>query len=584
MTSARAAVVDAPRSFCVYTVLTGGYEELNEQPVAEASRIPFVCLTDDARLRSRTWQVRLVPTLFPADPVRSQRALKLRPHEYLPEFDGSLYIDNSVLLKEPPESLVEQFLPVPGFCLPAHSFRKTVIDEFVEVARDGLDDRRRILEQLYHTALEAPGVLREKPYWNGLMLRDHRDPAVRKALDLWFALVLRYSRRDQLSANLAFRRAGMTPQVLLIDNHESRFHSWPNRTSWSPARVAPAAAGTFGSSESRIRELELQLESTERILAEERSLRASLLSSTTWRATAPLRALGDRFPGIARSVRRASKTLLRVSGREAGMPATASLPQPGLPGGNRFHVAPEDERGRQLLLRGGDLNPSTLSIWRRLVAERSWTHVLDVGANYGEMLLNVELPPGARVLAFEPNPHVLCHLVGNLLEARIRVEVIAEAVSDGKGFAQLLVDRRWSGTTRLGESDASGQAGGLEPRSVPTTTLADELGAAVKTSRVQALVKVDVEGHEVPVLRGIVEILDDLEDFAALVEILHVSPADRAWLLDHFEVELFDPGASSLLRVDPGTPGHLSSLLAGGRFYGQDVVLRRKGRSRDPEG
>ena len=192
-----------------------------------------------------------------------------------------------------------------------------------------------------------------------------------------------------------------------------------------------------------------------------------------------------------------------------------------------------------------------------------------------------ELPPAARVLAFEPNPHVLCHLVGNLLDARIRVEVVPEAVSDRKGCAQLLVDRRWSGTPRLGESDAAGQAGGLESRSVPTTTLADELGAAAKTSRVRALVKVDVEGHEVPVLRGIVEILDDLEDFAALVEILQLSPADRGWLLDHFEIELFDPGANSLERVDPGTSDHLSSLFAGGQFYLQDVVLRRKGPSRE---
>ncbi len=594
MTSALEARPDAPRSFCVYTTLVGGYERLNEQAVAAESRIPFICLTDDAGLRSETWQLRLVPTLFPMDAVRSQRALKLRPHEFLPEFDGSLFIDNSVLLKQPPEALVELFQPEPGFCLPVHSFRDAVIDEFLEVARDGLDDQARVLEQLYHTALECPGVLREKPYWTGLMLRDHRNPAVRGMLDLWLSHVQRYSRRDQLSANLAFRRAGWNPQLLPIDNHDSRFHSWPHRSSWSPSRFAQVQASSFGPSDSRTRHLELKLEAAAGKLAEERRLRSDLLASTAWRATAPFRALGDRHPAVARSVRRVSRALSGSSGAAPGPPSlpgespskqgggpAPALPENGPPEGREFHVAPGDERGRQLLLHGGDLNPPTLSIWRRLLAERPWTHVLDVGANYGEMLLNVELPPAARILAFEPNPHILVFLVRNLLDARLRVGVVPAAVSDRKGFARLLVDRGWSGTTRLGGDDAAGEDGELEARTVPTTTLADELCQGRDASGIRALVKVDVEGHEIPVLEGIRPIVGELEDFAALVEILHLSPADRGWLLDHFEVELFDPASASLVRVEPGTADRLTDLLAGGTLYPQDVVLRRKGRSRD---
>jgi len=42
------------------------------------------------------------------------------------------------------------------------------------------------------------------------------------------AQVLRYSRRDQLSVNLAIRRAGLTPKVLEIDNMASWLHTWPH--------------------------------------------------------------------------------------------------------------------------------------------------------------------------------------------------------------------------------------------------------------------------------------------------------------------------------------------------------------------
>ena len=45
-----------------------------------------------------------------------------------------------------------------------------------------------------------------------------------------------------------------------------------------------------------------------------------------------------------------------------------------------------------------------------LLAERPWTHVIDVGANYGEMLVGVELPQAATVIALEPNPFVIPYL------------------------------------------------------------------------------------------------------------------------------------------------------------------------------
>ena len=34
--------------------------------------------------------------------------------------------------------------------------------------------------------------------------------------------------RDQLSVNFAFRHAGLTPDVMIIDNLTSWFHSWPH--------------------------------------------------------------------------------------------------------------------------------------------------------------------------------------------------------------------------------------------------------------------------------------------------------------------------------------------------------------------
>lgn len=293
-------------SKCVYTTLIGGYERLNEQPVRHKSDLPFICLTDDPTLTSQTWDVRRVATLFPSDPVRSQRELKIRPHEYLPEFDQSLYIDNTVLLKAPPEAIFERHAGTAGFAVPLHEFRVTVRDEFAEVVRQEKDDPARMLEQLAAYEADAPDYLEEKPFWSGLLLRDHRRPDVRSAGDIWAAHVLRYSRRDQLSLGLALRAAGVKPTIIDIPVHSSWCHTWPTES----ARVSRPSQ--FEATTDLALSMAKQM--TLAISAENNALRAQNEAVNahfdTWsttrsgRAVIALRELAGRYPRLANIARR----------------------------------------------------------------------------------------------------------------------------------------------------------------------------------------------------------------------------------------------------------------------------------------
>jgi len=216
------------RRICVYTVLTGGYERLNAQPVAARSAIPFICLSDDPELTAEGWKVRQIQPVFPHDPIRSQRALKLRPWLHLGDFDLSIYIDNSVVLTDTPEAIIARhWTGGSALVLSRHSFRATVMDEFLEVSLLGLDDQTRIFEQLNHYLVADAEGLSEQPYWTAILLRDHGDADMRRLMDIWWAHVARYSRRDQLSFNAACRIAGFTPEAIAIDNHQSWFHHWP---------------------------------------------------------------------------------------------------------------------------------------------------------------------------------------------------------------------------------------------------------------------------------------------------------------------------------------------------------------------
>jgi hypothetical protein len=213
--------------FCVYTSLIGNYERLNEQPVASRSGVDFICITDDASLKSRTWKIVTIDPALKEDPIRSQRIIKLSPHDYFADYDVSLYIDNSIILLVKPEDIFEQYSAHCDFLMPTNSLRESVLDEFEAVKRFSLDDPKKVDEQLAHYKAIDPGCLDEKLYWAGLQIRRHSSSLVRDTMRIWLAEVIRYSRRDQLSANYAFRQTGVCPYRLHIDHRSSWFHTWP---------------------------------------------------------------------------------------------------------------------------------------------------------------------------------------------------------------------------------------------------------------------------------------------------------------------------------------------------------------------
>jgi FkbM family methyltransferase len=237
--------------------------------------------------------------------------------------------------------------------------------------------------------------------------------------------------------------------------------------------------------------------------------------------------------------------------------------------GKWIHVDPADTRGQHLVRAGGWLNPPTLAIWQMLLAEGGWTHVFDVGANYGEMLVNVKLPHGAEVIAVEPSPAIRAKLERTLHEAGIAAEVLGVAFSNASGTGRLRIDDTWSGTTRLAPPD--------ETEGIPIQI--DTLGSVLRRvpmplSAISALIKIDVEGEETNVLRGALEELAILGKFAALVEVLHLRAEDLAWIEQEFDIEILRPGNPAKLVSVPR--GQFAGVLSNEAFYRQDVVLRRR--------
>jgi FkbM family methyltransferase len=197
--------------------------------------------------------------------------------------------------------------------------------------------------------------------------------------------------------------------------------------------------------------------------------------------------------------------------------------------------------------------------------------VFDVGANLGEVAIFAakRVAPGGKVVCFEP----LSKLAGVLREniARnpgIQVEVVECGVADRIGSAPLftLSGRFQREGDHAGLATLYAQQGRETPGgTIPLTTLDHHCGAS--ESRVD-LIKVDVEGAELPVLQGAHDLIGRFRPWLILEVQRDTSEAagyDQADILRFLE-----PLAYTFARI--GRRGRLSTLTPAGLGDFQNVL------------
>lgn len=154
----------------------------------------------------------------------------------------------------------------------------------------------------------------------------------------------------------------------------------------------------------------------------------------------------------------------------------------------------------RVLIRWNRFDPGEPEFWRISEWVRRDDWVLDVGANIGSYTREFSraVGPGGRVIALEPVPvtfQLLCRHVNDLQD---NVTLLNVAASDRPGIVEMNVPRLGSGLANLYQSRIA--------KNGSTKVLAIPLDA-LSVSEPIRLIKVDVEGHEVSVLRGATELI-----------------------------------------------------------------------------
>ena len=213
----------------VFTALFGKYESLNELEISKNPNTRYVCFSDDSSLSSKTWEVIVVASELQGNPSRSSREIKMLGHRYFPEGTRSLYIDNTVRLKVDGSIVLENWLKSSNIAFMRHYARKTLRGEFFICSAYGLDDQKRIWDQFKYYRSNYPGVLRQRPYWGGMIARIN-SAETDKFMVTWKQQFDTFTKRDQLSINVSSVISGVKIATIDGENNLSQWHEWPVHT------------------------------------------------------------------------------------------------------------------------------------------------------------------------------------------------------------------------------------------------------------------------------------------------------------------------------------------------------------------
>ncbi len=180
-------------------------------------------------------------------------------------------------------------------------------------------------------------------------------------------------------------------------------------------------------------------------------------------------------------------------------------------GDHALYVDPRDDKIALKLMRGRCWQrrelETAIDVLQSAGALRAGGMFIDVGANIGAVAIYA-LRSGVftKVTAVEPDPHNFAILTSNIAlnDFEQRVRAIKAAASDTTGHLMLARHRKNHGAHSV---EGSARSNAVQTITVDAITLDDVLRQQDVAPEEVALVKIDVEGHELSVLEGMRSLL-----------------------------------------------------------------------------
>lgn len=210
----------------IYTALTGGYDSLM-QPTIIDNRFDYICFSNDIQKDCiGIWKIRKFEGTFPSKQIES-RFPKMYPWKVLPEYEYSVYMDANIRIdsQEFYEAVLNKIKNQVSISGIKHPFRDCAYNEGFAVFTYSLEKFLTIIREM--RTFRKEGFPRHYGmYEANIILRKHSDEGIRHQCELWWQLINKYSKRDQLSYPYTLWKNGVPFDYLIAEGSSARDCPW----------------------------------------------------------------------------------------------------------------------------------------------------------------------------------------------------------------------------------------------------------------------------------------------------------------------------------------------------------------------
>lgn len=209
----------------VYTCILGGYDEVLAHTYVDADW-DYILFTDNENLIKEGfifhWQVRR-HCFNERDATRNSRYEKINPHIVFPKYEYSLYVDGNLCIENGKvfQRINELIQSKNILSIPLHPERKCIYEEAKIIIKDCIDYKNIVNNQM-NLLKKEQYPKNNGLYENCLLFRQHNKKRLQNAQDLWWKMLLKYSKRDQLSALYSFWKYNIKPIAFFEENIKHR--------------------------------------------------------------------------------------------------------------------------------------------------------------------------------------------------------------------------------------------------------------------------------------------------------------------------------------------------------------------------
>lgn len=195
----------------VFSAISGDYDAIKD-PEFECDDVDYFMFTDQDVPTYSKWSKKDFEFVS-FDPTRTARFIKTHPHLYFSDYDWAIWVDANLQINCDPRSLVSDLRRDTQISTWQHPLRSCVYDEAEECIARGKDDESTI-SSLVEFLKSKDFPKKAGLFETSVFVSRMGDPQVASFLNNWWALIDRFSRRDQLALPLAVLEGDVTMSSL----------------------------------------------------------------------------------------------------------------------------------------------------------------------------------------------------------------------------------------------------------------------------------------------------------------------------------------------------------------------------------